>query len=96
MKNTPTEKLNEIYQEAEKLRMTNWEDLNGTQQIERMREIVQNLQNSVMSIRGTLESIDNGFEKHSHSNGKIVIDYNKYRGRGQGAITDARQAKNYF
>jgi len=95
-KTLSNDKLNKTYQEAEKLRMINWEDLKTEQQIERMRGIVTGLQLRIQSISGRFERLSKGFEKHSHSDGKIVVEYDKYDNGGAMTGCSQKSAVNFF
>ena len=86
-------------QEArEKLRMTNWEDLEVEQKIERMREIVKNNTYRANNANQDINILKDEFDSHSHCNDKLVIDYKKYKsGIASGECSGIpRQAENYF
>jgi len=82
-------------EEAQRLRNTEWPDLTIVEQIERMREYVKN--NNAYHAREVkeLQRKVRQLEKHSHLDGKVMVEYNTY-GDGINDCVGISNNKNYF
>lgn len=84
-------------EEREKLRMTNWEDLNVDQKIDRMKEYVQSNTRLAGDANRSINGLKDSFKKHIHKDGRIYTEYSGYDNAGsQGVCESSRQAQNYF
>ena len=77
-----------------------WEELNDTEKIERLHEIVKNMLNIINnSISPDLNYFKEILFKHYHGEqGRLLIEPNRYRDSGIGGTTMASSAnhKSYF
>lgn len=92
-------KQNEKWEAEQKLRRTPWDALTADQKIERIREIIKNLQHSNYYWMDKAEKLERAFYDHQHlTDGKIIKIMNRNDGiGGLGSTTASLNAvENYF
>lgn len=71
-----------------------WEELNDSERIDRLREVIKNLQRQVGISQINIRKMTDNFKNHSHLDGKIVISYNEYSGNT--CVDETNSSSNYF
>ena len=74
-----------------------WDEITSDEKIERMREIIKQLQYSVSRAQSDNYNLRQSFKKHSHTEKEIVVPYDEYSNNG--AIDTGSQlfsVENYF
>ena len=74
-----------------------WEEITAAEKIERLREVIKNLNDSIARMQSSVHYIREAFKKHSHTEKEVVIPFNEY-GNNDGSIGIGAQLTNakYF
>lgn len=61
-----------------------WKDLTDSKKIERMREIIKQMQYQISTCQGNTQDLKNDFQNHAHLDGKIMKDVKTLNNCGLG------------
>lgn len=81
------------------LRQIPFDQLSGDQKIERMREIIKDLQRSLRYVRDQLSEVrqmQRVMNKHSHAEGRVLIDADVANYRDPQSEAQAASCEGYF
>jgi hypothetical protein len=76
-----------------------WEDITDGERIERMREIIKQMQYQISLMQGNVQDIKNDFQNHAHVDGKIYKDIktsNNCRIGLGGSMVKTEGGKSFF
>lgn len=63
-----------------------WKDLTDSEKIERMREIIKQMQYQISTCQGNTQDLKNDFQNHAHIDGKIMKDVKAFNNCGMGLL----------
>ena len=55
-----------------------WDEITTDEKIERLREIIKQLQNQLSRAQADIHYVRENFKKHSHTEKEIVVPFNEY------------------
>lgn len=71
-----------------------WQEITSDEKIERLREIVKQLQSTISYQNNQLQNVTKSFEQHFHNGEKIVVPFDRYASNSYGLVGDTLSPKS--
>jgi hypothetical protein len=74
-----------------------WDEITSDEKVERMREIIKQLQHAVARSQSDNHNLRQSFKKHFHTEKEIIVPYDEYSNNGAiGIGSQLSSVENYF